>query len=113
VLDTFHIAGYDYADPSVPSFTRSDAQSRMAATLDGIKQIPAEKIFFLQTCDAEKLDQPITEGESLYYNPEQPARMSWSRNCRLFPYEEDRGGFMPVEEVTKAILATGFEGFIR
>lgn len=113
VLDAFHIAGYDYADPSIPEFVRPDAKERIAKTIAELPSVPAEKVFFVQLCDAEKLDQPIVQGQSPYYNPEQPSRMSWSRNCRLFPYEEDRGAFMPVEVIMKAIFATGFEGFVR
>lgn len=113
VLDAFHIAGYEYADPAVPGCTRPDGKERLAKSIEDLKQVHADKVFFVQLCDAEKLEQPIVEGQSPYYNAEQPARMSWSRNCRLFPYEDDRGAFMPIEEVMKGIFATGFQGFVR
>lgn len=113
VLDAFHIAGYEYADPSIPGCTRPDGKERVEQSIADLKRVSPDKIFFVQLCDAEKLDKPIVEGQSPYYNPEQPSRMSWSRNCRLFPYEKDRGAFMPIEDIMKGIFATGFEGFVR
>jgi 4-hydroxyphenylpyruvate dioxygenase len=46
-----------------------------------------------------------------YYNPEQPARMSWSRNCRLF-YGE-RGAYLPARDIAHAFFhGLGFEGWV-
>ncbi|KAF3347784.1 hypothetical protein VdG2_04020 [Verticillium dahliae VDG2] len=42
-----------------------------------------------------------------------PARMSWSRNCRLFYGEQARGGYLPVRAVASAIFqGLGFEGWV-
>jgi 4-hydroxyphenylpyruvate dioxygenase len=30
--------------------------------------------------------------------------MSWSRNARTFAFEEDRGAYLPVEEVARTII---------
>ena len=38
--------------------------------------------------------------------------MSWSRNARLFPYENDRGGYLPVEDIAQAIFNMGFKGWV-
>jgi len=39
--------------------------------------------------------------------------MSWSRNCRLFYGEEDRGAYLPVYAVLQAILVDlGYRGYI-
>ncbi|KAJ5907393.1 3-dehydroshikimate dehydratase [Penicillium taxi] len=43
----------------------------------------------------------------------QPAWMSWSRNARTFIYEEDRGAYLPVEEISKAIIhKIGYKGYV-
>nr|AAC71790.1 dehydroshikimate dehydratase [Aspergillus nidulans] len=41
-----------------------------------------------------------------------PRRMSWSRNARLFPCEEERGGYLPVLEIARAFFEIGFEGWV-
>ncbi|KAJ8106727.1 hypothetical protein ONZ43_g6963 [Nemania bipapillata] len=39
--------------------------------------------------------------------------MSWSRNCRLFYGEKDRGAYLPVAEISRAIFqGLGFEGWV-
>jgi 4-hydroxyphenylpyruvate dioxygenase len=38
--------------------------------------------------------------------------MSWSRNARLFPFEEDRGGYLPVLDVARAFFELRFEGWV-
>lgn len=120
VLDAFHIAGYEFADPTTPGGVRPDGESRLKASLtELVKEIPGDRVFYTQLVDAERLDPPLValnseEGSaSPYYVKGQQPRMSWSRNCRLFPYEEDRGGYMPIEQVCRAFLAIGFEGWIR
>lgn len=114
VLDSFHIAGYDYADPSVPGTTRPDGGERLHASIEElVHAIPGDRVFYLQVVDGERLEKPITKDSgSPYYVATQPARMSWSRNCRLFPYETERGAFMPIEKVVQAFLKTGFTGWI-
>lgn len=70
------------------------------------------KIAFVQVVDAERLDEPLVEGHQ-FYDPAQCARMSWSRNCRLFYGEEDRGAYLPIKAILKAILVDlGFEGYV-
>lgn len=113
VFDAFHVAGYEYADPTIPGCLRENGPERVAQSLAQLKKLDLSKVFFVQLADAEKLSVPLVEGKSPYYHPDQPARMSWSRNCRLFPYEEDRGGFMPIEQIIKAIFDLGYEGFVR
>jgi 4-hydroxyphenylpyruvate dioxygenase len=39
--------------------------------------------------------------------------MSWSRNCRLFYGERDRGAYLPVRDVAHAIInEIGYDGWI-
>jgi 4-hydroxyphenylpyruvate dioxygenase len=53
---------------------------------------------------------------SQFYVEGQRARMSWSRNCRLFLCEEKRGGYLPVLECLKAICdekeGLGYKGWV-
>ena len=43
-------------------------------------------------------------------HPKTPALLPWSRSHRLYPLEQSRGGYMPVELVVAAVLATGYKG---
>ncbi|KAK3706844.1 hypothetical protein LTR37_012523 [Vermiconidia calcicola] len=84
-LDTFHIAGRD---------------------------LDVSKVFYIQLSDAEKLENPLIEGHE-FYNAAQPACMSWSRNARLFPCEEEYGGHMPIVPIARAIVnKLGYRGWI-
>jgi 4-hydroxyphenylpyruvate dioxygenase len=38
--------------------------------------------------------------------------MNWSRNARLFPCEEDRGGYLPVLRIAEAFFGIGFTGWV-
>lgn len=112
-LDTFNIAGRIYADPAsptgcAPNCDRAVQESiaRLIATVD------VRKVFYVQVVDAERLEEPLVPGHE-FYNSEQPARMSWSRNCRLFYGEEDRGAYLPVADISRAIFhGLGFEGWV-
>ncbi|KAI8623249.1 xylose isomerase-like TIM barrel [Xylariaceae sp. FL1651] len=112
-LDTFNIAGRIYADPASPSGRTPncdevvrDSVARLLATVD------VSKVFYVQVVDAERLTTPLVEGHA-FYDPEQPARMSWSRNCRLFYGEKDRGAYLPITEISRAIFhGLGFEGWV-
>ncbi|CAM6089254.1 unnamed protein product [Calypogeia fissa] len=112
-LDAFNIAGRVYGDPtSADGKTETgdadlaDSMRRMVASAD------REKIFLIQLVDAERVSQPITP-EHPWYDPSQPPRMSWSRNARLFPFEEERGGYLPIVDVCKALFeGLGFRGWV-
>jgi 4-hydroxyphenylpyruvate dioxygenase len=101
-LDTFNITGRIYADPTSIDGKTSNADAVMKASLkDMVKRVDVKKVFYIQVVDAEKMCEPLVEGHAFYIEG-QPARMSWSRNARLFAFEE--GGYLPVMEVTKAII---------
>ncbi|KAI3319301.1 xylose isomerase-like TIM barrel [Xylariaceae sp. AK1471] len=112
-LDTFNIAGRIYADPASPSGRAPNCDeavresiARLVATVD------VSKVFYVQVVDAERLAAPLVEGHQ-FYDAEQPARMSWSRNCRLFYGEKDRGAYLPVTEISRAMFqGLGFEGWV-
>ncbi|MCJ1247510.1 hypothetical protein MMC30_004724 [Trapelia coarctata] len=110
-LDTFNLAGRVYADPAAASGMTVDARTAIESSLARLKHtIDIEKLFWVQVVDAERLDQPL-DNKHLYHVAGQPARMSWSRNCRLFYGEEDRGAYLPVKAILEVILLDlGFKG---
>lgn len=112
-LDTFNIAGRVYADPASLTGKTPHAEADVQASIDRlVHTVDVEKVFLVQIVDAERLEDPLVEGHS-YYNSEQPARMSWSRNCRLFYGEKERGAYLPVKEVARAIFqGLGFRGWV-
>ncbi|KAK4547734.1 hypothetical protein LTR36_000692 [Oleoguttula mirabilis] len=112
-FDTFNMAGRMYADPASPSRKNPNAEAETKASLERlVKTVDVRKIAYVQVVDAEYLARPLVEGHE-YYDAAQPARMSWSRNCRLFYGEEDRGAYLPVKAILAAILVDlGYEGWI-
>ncbi|PWY87133.1 4-hydroxyphenylpyruvate dioxygenase [Aspergillus sclerotioniger CBS 115572] len=112
-LDTFNIAGRVWADPTSLDGKVPDADTVLAESLARLKKtIDVKKVFYVQVVDAEKMQQPLVPGHPFHVEG-QPARMNWSRNARLFLYEEDRGGYLPVVEVARVILKDlGFEGWV-
>ncbi|USW55132.1 Putative xylose isomerase-like, TIM barrel domain, xylose isomerase-like superfamily [Septoria linicola] len=112
-FDTYNLAGRVYADPTSPDGKNVNADRDMAASLQRMVEIvDVKKIAYIQVVDAERLAEPLLEGHE-FYNPEQCARMSWSRNCRLFYGEEERGAYLPIYEILKTLLVDlGFEGYL-
>jgi 4-hydroxyphenylpyruvate dioxygenase len=114
-LDTFNILGRIYADPASATGCTENADAVVDASVRRLVQRIGprkDKIFFIQVVDAERLASPLQPGHA-FYNEEQPSRMSWSRNCRLFYGEHSRGAYLPVKMVTEAILKEiGWEGWV-
>lgn len=68
--------------------------------------IPPEKIYILQISDAYKPISPLTpEPDESGLRP----RGRWSMSLRPLPFD---GGYLPVVDVTKAVLQTGFRGWL-
>ncbi|PGH23359.1 hypothetical protein AJ80_02612 [Polytolypa hystricis UAMH7299] len=110
-LDTFNIAGRIYADPASPTGKTPNADREVKASISRlVAAIDPAKVYFVQVVDAERLSRPLVKGHD-FYNDQQPSRMSWSRNARLFAFEEERGGYLPVIDIARGIAATGFEGW--
>lgn len=112
-LDTFNIAGRIYADPASATGRLPGAEQ---AVRESIRRLVAEvdvsKVFYVQVVDAERLRDPLVEGHPLY-NQDQPARMSWSRNCRLFYGERDHGAYLPIKDIALAFFhGLGYEGWV-
>lgn len=103
-LDTFNIAGRVWADPASSTGKTPNADEDLDTSLARmIKTIDVNKVFYIQVVDAERMESPLVKGHP-YYVENQPARMSWSRNARVFLYEQDRGGYLPVVKVAKTVL---------
>jgi 4-hydroxyphenylpyruvate dioxygenase len=113
VLDSFNIAGRIYADPSHPSGKTLDAEIAVQESMERlVARVDPKRVFYIQIVDAERLQEPLVEGHPLY-NAEQPCRMTWSRNCRLFYRETEHGAYLPVKEIATAIFnGLGFEGWV-
>jgi 4-hydroxyphenylpyruvate dioxygenase len=110
-LDTFNIAGRVYADPAAKGGKTLNAEVDLKESLEEmVKRVDVKKVFYIQVVDAEKMRNPLVEGHAFYVEG-QPARMSWSRNARLFAFEE--GGYLPVMDVTRATIeGLGYTGWV-
>ena len=113
-LDSFNIAGRVYADPAAPSGCTPNAAADLAASLERLRtaNIDPAKIFYVQLVDGERLSAPLDEKHPFHVEG-QPTRMNWSRNARLFPFEEDRGGYLPILDIAKVFFNDlGFRGWV-
>lgn len=110
-IDTFNLAGRVYADPTSPDRRLPHAEQELEHSLDVLKKnLDVSKVFYVQLVNAEKMERPIVQGHA-WYNKEQPARMTWSRNARLFAYEE--GGYLPVRRIMEVLLKDcKYEGWV-
>lgn len=110
-LDTFQTAGIEWADPTTESgliegISKSDLESRFTESMEQLsKSIPKDKIYLLQISDAYKVKPPLAnKADESGLRP----RGQWSHDYRPLPFN---GGYLPVVEVTKAVLKTGFRGW--
>lgn len=109
-LDTFQTAGSEWGDPTtstglIESVSKEELARRWVASLDELaRSIPPEKIYLLQISDAYKPTQPLEDKVIRDLRP----RGRWSHDFRPMPYD---GGYLPIEDVAKAVLKTGFRGW--
>jgi 4-hydroxyphenylpyruvate dioxygenase len=109
-IDTFNLAGRVYGDPASPTGKTPYAEADMAASLAKLRKIDVKKIFYVEVVDAERLSTPLVEGHP-WYSPEQKARMSWSRNARLFAFEKE--SYLPILDILKVVTEElGYQGYI-
>ena len=117
ILDTFNIAGRVWADPTAPSGKTKNADRDLTASLHRLLQtVDVNKVFLIQVIDGERLQTPLVEGHPFQVEGH-PSRMDWSRNARLFPLEQSRGAYLPVLQITKAIVdpvpaGLGYAGYL-
>ena len=114
VIDAFNVLAVEWADPYNSALhgriypTVEESLELLCLSLASLAvSIPGDKIFFFQVGDAELVDPRRFRAPT---DPETPALLPWSRGHRLYPFESDRGGYMPVELVAAAVLATGYKG---
>jgi 4-hydroxyphenylpyruvate dioxygenase len=112
-LDTFNIVGRVWADPASPTGKTPNAEEFLKRSIERlVKTVDIRKVFYIQVVDAERMESPLVEGHAFYVEG-QPSRMSWSRNARLFLYEQDKGGYMPVVDVARAFIeGLGYVGWV-
>ncbi|KAJ5129522.1 uncharacterized protein N7515_005561 [Penicillium bovifimosum] len=109
-LDTFQTAGSEWGDPTtesglIESVSQSELRKRYEASLEELAStVPAEKIYLLQISDAYKVSPPLRDKTVDGLRP----RGRWSHDYRPMPYD---GGYLPIEDVAKAVLRTGFRGW--
>ncbi|CAA9962209.1 3-dehydroshikimate dehydratase [Pyrenophora teres f. maculata] len=110
-LDTFQTAGGEWGDPRTASGLREDVSkdeldTRFQKSLEELSTtIPKDKIYLLQISDAYKVPQPFgVERDDAGLLP----RGRWSHDFRPLPYN---GGYLPVVDVARAVLKTGFRGW--
>ncbi|KAJ7489312.1 xylose isomerase-like protein [Mycena latifolia] len=100
ILDSFNCLGNQYADPT--NATHNALLQNLA--LLG-RTIPAHKIFLYQLADAAP---PCAPPAMIALTPRAPARMTWSRAARLFPCEDSRGAWLPVTDMSLAVVEAGY-----
>jgi 4-hydroxyphenylpyruvate dioxygenase len=117
-LDTFNITGRSWADPASPTGKIENADAAFKESMARMaREIDPKKVFYVQVVDAERLAKPLDTTHEFHVDGQKP-RMSWSRNCRLFICEEDRGGYLPVVQCLKAICdpkekgGLGYKGWV-
>ncbi|OKL61801.1 hypothetical protein UA08_02317 [Talaromyces atroroseus] len=116
ILDAFNILAVEFADPYNPAGhgriypTIEQSIEVLTASLASlVATVPGDRIYLFQCGDAELID-PQRLKQQLEENSTMPALLPWSRAHRLFPCEASKGGYMPVELVVAAIVATGYTG---
>ncbi|GAB7353293.1 hypothetical protein MBLNU459_g3794t1 [Dothideomycetes sp. NU459] len=108
-LDTFQTGGYEWADPTTESGLVDKPMERLMEEFDQsmeelAKTVPSDKIYLLQISDAYKPKQPFSK--DVDESGTRP-RGVWSHDYRPLPFQ----GYLPVVEVSKAVLKTGFRSW--
>ncbi|KAK8180203.1 putative 3-dehydroshikimate dehydratase [Phyllosticta capitalensis] len=110
-LDTFQTAGGEWGDPTtrsglVEGYTREELNAKFHRSMRELTEtIPADKIYLLQISDAYKPPEPFCKDED---ESGLRPRGRWSHDFRPLPFQ---GGYLPIVDVAKAVLKTGFRGW--
>lgn len=110
-LDTFNIAARVWADPASPTGRLpASADQDLQMSLERlVREIDPDRVMMIQLADGERVDPQST----FLQTPGMPKLLAWSRNARLFPCEEERGGYLPIREVADACLnGLGYTGWV-
>jgi sugar phosphate isomerase/epimerase len=86
--------------------SKHELEKRFQKSLEDLSNtIPKDKIYLLQISDAYKVPQPFdAERDDSGLLP----RGRWSHDFRPLPYN---GGYLPIADVAKAVLKTGFRAW--
>jgi sugar phosphate isomerase/epimerase len=109
-LDTFQTAGSEWGDPTsstglISNVPENELKKRFTASMNELaRTVPADKIYLLQISDAYKVSPPLEDKVVDGLRP----RGQWSHDYRPMPYD---GGYLPIEDVARAVLQTGFRGW--
>lgn len=111
-LDTFHLAARDAGDPfNSKSPIRPNGLPALQASLDELKRtVDPNNIVYFQLSDATVADPKQTGYPR--QDLAQPPFMTQSRNCRIYPCEEQHGGCLPVVDVAKTVFDLGYRGWV-
>ena len=112
-LDTFQTAGSEWADPTTASGLIEESGVSVTELDDRFKQslrylsetVPPEMIYFFQISDGYKMEPPMKNEEG---DDGMRPRGRWSHDWRPLPFQD---GYLPVVDVVKAVLQTGFRGY--
>lgn len=120
-LDTFQSAGGEWGDPTTESGKLErgkdgaavDEESLDKSWQDSLRElaatVPADKIYFLQISDAYHMQPPLVPRPEPNDDTGLRPRGRWSHDYRPLPYD---GGYLPIADFTRAILGTGFRGWL-
>ncbi|KAJ5583119.1 hypothetical protein N7535_001739 [Penicillium sp. DV-2018c] len=110
-LDTFNIAARLWANPTDPTGRLpAKADQDLQESLDRlVREVDPARVMMVQLADGERVD-PQTP---FLHAPGLPTLLAWSRNARLFPFEEELGAYLPIREVTDACInGLGYTGWV-
>lgn len=110
-LDTFNIAARIWSDPgSATGRQPATADEELQRSMDQLVcDVDPDRVMMVQLADGERVDSDAP----FLQDPDLPKLLAWSRNARLFPCEEERGGYLPIQSVTEACLeGLGYTGWV-
>lgn len=113
-LDSFHVVARLWGDITAESGKQDgNVDELLGKSLDEfVTACPIEKIFYVQFSDGERYSPPLAPGHR-FYDPTFPSALTWSRNTRPFPLEEELGAYMPVVQVAHAwLVQKGWKGYV-
>jgi len=105
---SFQLLGRVYGDPTSPTGKQPNADADVAASLRELANTPGllPKLFYIQLSDVERMNPPLS-----HQLTHSGMTLNYRRNARLFPYEQDRGGYLPILDMSKVLLGrVGFRG---
>lgn len=112
-LDTYHILARLWADPTSGNGMRPGGAAALnASTKRFLKDLPPDRIFYIQLSDAERCQPPLLPGH-LAYSPQKDPSHSWCSWGRLFPGEASEGAYLPMANICHAMLVQkGWHGWV-